>query len=271
MKKTLYILGCLLVFASCEYDNSELLLKNEFLAFANATANVAEGNGTVGNTVKLTITRATSDISTDLVVNFSVTSAKFATTNADASNTFTITGEGGTSSTVTIPKNKTTADILLTTKGNTALETNRLIDVTLSSASGSLNLGFPGPAGNGKTITVTIADDDCTPDIGQLLGAFDCDEPGYGIYTCNFSQISCTTIQNDNFWDDGGVKINYTLNPTAGTVSISEQTFRAGARSVSGSGGTINLVTGRMVVPYVVKNTATNAAVDTNTHTFTRK
>ncbi|TAE15004.1 MAG: hypothetical protein EAZ95_09260 [Bacteroidetes bacterium] len=270
MKKNIYflILGSFLF--GCEPDFSELYYKEKpFVAFAATEASVAEGNGAVGNTLKLTVTRASPDIAAALTVNFSVTSAKFDGATGDASNTFTLLGDnGGTASSVVIPAGKTTATISFTSKGNTALEKNRLIGVTIQSTSQDLNLGYPGPSSLGKTVTVTIADDDCIPSIGQLLGAFDCFEPNYGTYPCNFSQINCSTIQNDNFWDAGGVKINYTINALTGTVSIPNQTF--GTRSVSGTGGTLNLTTGRMVVPYVVK-TAAGANEDVNTHTFTRK
>jgi len=270
MKKKIYLLGALLAFASCEPDYADLEYKEKpFVAFSASTISVSEGNTAAGNIVQLSISRATSDLGSALTVNFAAVSAKFETTNADASNTFTLSGGvGGSATTVVIPAGKTTANITFTSKGNTVLEKNRVIQVSLTSSSSDLNLGYPGPASNGKIITVTIADDDCTPDIGNLLGAYDCLEPGYGTYDVAFSQISCTVIQNSNFWDEGA-KINYTINPVAGTVSISNQTF--GTRSVTGAGGTLNLATGTIIAPYVVKTTSSGATLDTNTHTFTRK
>lgn len=269
MKKYIYAIGMIFTALSCEPQYSHLEYKDQpFLSFLSPTASVSEGNAATGNALKLSVGRATSDLSQSVTVSFVITSAKF-TNGADATGTFSISGAGGNATSVVIPAGKGSADITLTTVGNTVKEDNRVISLTLTSATSSdFTIGMPGSAANNKSVTVTIADDDCVPNIGQLLGAFDCFEPNYGTYPCNFSQINCSTLQNDNFWDAGGVKINYTINALAGTVSIANQTF--GTRSVSGTGGTLNLTTGRMVVPYTVKNAA-GANEDVNTHTFTRK
>lgn len=126
---------------------------------------------------------------------------------------------------------------------------------------------------NYKTHRVVVGGK-CTFTISKFLGAYDCDEPGYAVYDVNFtSGTSTNEIVNDNFWD-AGASITYTLNPAAGSVSISPQNFFYGPtelRVVSTGSPSIDPCTGRMVVPYRVTRVSNGAIVEENTHTFTRK
>lgn len=267
MKKIIYVLGFLTMFASCKPDYSDLVYKDKpFLAFSTLKVQVAEGNGATGNTTKLTVSRATSEIGVPITVNFSV-SAKYADTGANADNSFTVMGAGGSATSVVIPAGKTTADITITTKPNTVSEKNRIITVTMTGANSDLNLGYPGPSANGKSAEVTINDDDCAFDIAKFTGAYNCDEPGYKIYDVTFTQVSATEIINDNFWD-WGASIKYVLDPLTNTVTIPSQNFTGfGANNVTGTGGVIEPCTGKMTVPYTV----TGPSGESKIHTFTRK
>ena len=56
-----------------------------------------------------------------------------------------------------------------------------------------------------KVIEVTVKAF-CALDINNFIGAFDCDEAGYGVYPVNFTKhpTLANTIVNDNFWDFAG-------------------------------------------------------------------
>ena len=107
-------------------------------------------------------------------------------------------------------------------------------------------------------------------DINKYVGVYDCNEPGYGHYNCNFTKVSSTTVQSDNFWDSGWA-VNYVLD-AYGTVTLTPVSYTSGGVTydITGS-GTFNNTTFGLVVHYVVKNHATGAVVDDNTHTFVHK
>ncbi len=66
-----------------------------------------------------------------------------------------------------------------------------------------------------KVIEVTVKPF-CTLDLNNFVGAFDCDETGYGVYPVNFTKhpTLANTILNDTFWDypAPGEVIYYTLS-----------------------------------------------------------
>lgn len=115
----------------------------------------------------------------------------------------------------------------------------------------------------------------CNFSINTFVGAYSCNEPGYGDYDVSFAQANATTVTNNNFWDVGA-SINYEFNATAKTVTIPSQVFVANVGRgpenlvVTGS-GTIDTCSGKITVAYTVKTQADNLTADNNTHTFTRK
>ena len=271
MKNKLYLLGVLFILAACEQDFTELQYKDgSYVTFNTPTGSVSEGN-TSTNTLSVVVSRNSPDITKDLTVTFGVASATFEGTGADASTTFTVAGvgTGATSTTVVIPANKTTATVMLTTKANVFSEKNRTIQIAITAISeGGLQIGYPGPSGIGKVFTATIVDDDCAFVTSKFTGAYNCVEPGYNNnnpYTVTFTSNAANTIIADNFWDSN-IAIVYDLDPLTNTVSIAPQAF-GGSYSVSGTGGTLETCTGKMIAPYVV----TGPNPDTNTHTYTRK
>ena len=107
-------------------------------------------------------------------------------------------------------------------------------------------------------------------DINKLVGLFDCDEPGYKHYDCNFTKVGSNTITNDNFWDSG-YAVNYVFDSN-GNAILTPVTYTGGAKTYDITGdGAFDIKTGGLVIHYVVKNHATGAVEDDNTHTFIKK
>lgn len=107
-------------------------------------------------------------------------------------------------------------------------------------------------------------------DINNFVGVFDCDEPGYGHYNCNLTKVNATTISSDNFWDSGWA-VQYVFDDK-GDVNIIPVSYVSGTTTYDITGhGKFNNKTKSFYVDYVVKNHATGATVDSNTHTFVKK
>jgi hypothetical protein len=107
-------------------------------------------------------------------------------------------------------------------------------------------------------------------DINNFVGVFDCNEPGYGHYDCNFTKVSATTVKNDNFWDSGWA-VEYIFDDY-GDVTIKPISYVGGTVTYDITGhGKFNNKTKSFYVDYEVKNHATGAVVDSNTHTFVKK
>lgn len=121
---------------------------------------------------------------------------------------------------------------------------------------------------SGSSYTITPVAEAASVDVSAFVGAYDCDEPGYAVYTVHFTAgDEPGVIVNDNFWDSGA-EIEYVLD-VCGTVTIPSQTFAAGATYTVTGSGTYDPNTEQIIVDYVVKNAA-GSTVDSNTHTFTR-
>lgn len=117
----------------------------------------------------------------------------------------------------------------------------------------------------------------CTFDLDFFTGAYDCNEPGYGDYTVNFTKDpdNENVIINDNFWD-AGVSVKLVLDPDGETLVVAdgqEFTYNVGrgpeTLTVTGT-GTLNSCTGEMIENYTVKTKADNLSVDANKHTYTK-
>jgi hypothetical protein len=99
----------------------------------------------------------------------------------------------------------------------------------------------------------------CAFDINNFIGAFDCDEAGYGVYPVNFTKhpALANTIVNDNFWDWAapGAVIYYTLSGNfLETVTVPKQDYEFGdgyVGWVEGS-GKYDGCAHTMVVDYIV-------------------
>jgi hypothetical protein len=113
-------------------------------------------------------------------------------------------------------------------------------------------------------------------DINNFVGLFDCDEPGYKHYDCNFKKISATTVENDNFWDNGWA-VQYVFDDYGNVKITPVSYFVKGATpdkdvtyDITGSGKFDNKAKS-FYTDYTVKNHATGATVDHNVHTFVKK
>ena len=106
--------------------------------------------------------------------------------------------------------------------------------------------------------------------ITNFVGLYDCNEPGYKHYDCNFTKVDNNTVKNDNFWDSGWA-VNYVFD-SYGKVTLTPVTYVSGTTTydITGS-GTFNPLTNGVIVNYVVTDHATGKPADTNTHTFVKK
>jgi len=83
-----------------------------------------------------------------------------------------------------------------------------------------------------KVVEITVKSF-CALDINNFIGAFDCDEAGYGVYPVTFTKhpTLANTIVNDNFWDWAapGAVIYYTLSGDfLEAVTVPKQDFEFG-------------------------------------------
>lgn len=117
-----------------------------------------------------------------------------------------------------------------------------------------------------------------TLNIDNFVGAYDCDEPGYAVYTVNSTKINANTIEIDNFWDSG-YAVQYVFDDM-GNVTITPKVVNVSTTktyTITGS-GTYDNTTGEFVVDYTVVQkvytyanyavTVVSTTVDSNTHTF---
>lgn len=102
-------------------------------------------------------------------------------------------------------------------------------------------------------------------DMKNMVGLFDCLEPGYGHYNCNFTSVNATTVLNDNFWDSGW-KVQYVFNADGTKIDIVPITISG--YSITGT-GSFNKMTGQWSTHYIVMQGT--KLIDDNTHTFTKK
>ena len=108
-------------------------------------------------------------------------------------------------------------------------------------------------------------------DINNFVGVFDCNEPGYGHYNVNLTKVNATTISNDNFWDSGWA-VSYVFDDY-GDVKIIPVSYvdKGVTYDITSVAGKHDNKTKSFWVEYLVKNHATGATVDHNTHTFVKK
>lgn len=99
----------------------------------------------------------------------------------------------------------------------------------------------------------------CTFDINNFIGAFDCDEAGYDVYSVNFTKdpVLANTIVNDNFWDFAapGSVVKYTLTGDfleKVTVARQNFTFNDGTVGWVEGSGTYNGCAGTMIIDYTI-------------------
>ncbi len=102
-------------------------------------------------------------------------------------------------------------------------------------------------------------------DMKNMVGLFDCNEPGYAHYNCNITSVNATTVSNDNFWDSGWT-VQYVFNADGTKIDIVPVTISG--YSITGT-GSFDKMTGQWSVHYKVMQGT--KLIDDNTHTFTKK
>lgn len=136
-------------------DTSTTPLPSVF-SIAAASAAVVEGNTGASTDVVVTITRTNPTQAATVEVNFTGT--------ADAAD-YTATDPAPTGSQVAFAAGETTKTLTVSVKGDTVVEADETIIVSLSNASGSNTIATPA-----ASVTVTITNDDvATPATGQTF------------------------------------------------------------------------------------------------------
>lgn len=146
---------------SCSETETEAQFLGSFIAFSDAEASILEGSS---GSVTLTITMAGPLLSNDVTVDYT------ATATTGSAGDFTLSDNSGT---LTIPAGEVSASVDLSPVNNFTEDGDKLIEVTLTSASEDILLGLPGPDSNNKTVQITISDDDCAFDlVGDYQGTY---------------------------------------------------------------------------------------------------
>lgn len=267
--KYLFLVGLIGLLIACD-ENPPILFTDAVVVFEGNDISITEsvgGGNETPNSTTLTISRANADISQALTINYTA-EAILVSTGATVSDAFTISGTAGQ---ITIPANAYEASITLSTVNNLDTDGAKEVTITLTSAEGGINIGYPGPDSPRKSIKVTIEDDDCPFEIDNFIGDYECDEPAYNaIYDVTFTlkQGTTDTIINDNFWFSSA-SVEYVLNPDDNTITIPLQSVDGdyGNMIITGS-GTIEPCTGKMTVNYSIDN---EGYIENDVHIFTRK
>lgn len=242
-----------------------LILISLVLAYSCETYEVAEPD--IDNTYPAYVELASSEEQTvPEGGNIMITLSSRTVIYESYSVSYEITGDYSASGTIEVEKGVNQTEVAVPVAAGIVEEDALTATLTLSAVSGNVVLGR-----NGENLSVDISITKFIPFVAEDYAVtFNCDEPGYKIYTVDFTTTADPNIlTNTNFWDSGW-QIDYTFSADfEQTITIEEQTVGAGedAYTVSGS-GSYDGVTKTMVVDYTVVDAAGNL-VDDNTHTFT--
>lgn len=256
MKKILYsiiFLASSLAFMACEKSAPVVYTGEKFVHFQDTLLNISESsakedaNGTlqdVPSIVTIRINRATTDISKELVVAFSVKAKYVAIDTVTGSPTFGEEIELGdvpqtayylsSSSAVTIKAGEAFAFITVTAVNNDITDGNKKLTFTIESASdASFTLGYPGPAKKAKSMDLYINDDDCPLDINDFVGTLRVREFSARLgeirsYNVTSTQVGPSSISLFPFFDPASTDLaSNGPNPIPVTVVLNEATKSA--------------------------------------------
>lgn len=146
-----------------------------YVIFTTESGSMAEGSTISNNVFPMTVQRGgTADYSGDVTISYTVSAVD--ESGADASAQITdLTG-----GTATIVAGETEGGIQIQSNGDADQDGNVIVTVKITSVSGGLNAGFPGPDGLNSEFTLTINDDDCPFDATVYEGDWAADDPGNG-------------------------------------------------------------------------------------------
>ncbi|MGJ8743614.1 hypothetical protein [Polaribacter sp.] len=237
MKKILTIITAIVLFMSCD-ENKETIDSlsfpdDAFITFSGSTASVGEASTAP---VTLTVLYANSSASQeDVTIDFTTSS-----TNGTEGTDYTIVNNK--SSFTFSPANGVYSDtVQIMPIDNVTLGTENVV-ITFTLGSSTYTTGYPGPDGIGKSVEVTILDDDCAkeealrPYQGTWTGDDNCG--GYTGITIT-TELPCGTglwirgvgyswLQDPTYWDEIIIEehpVFISIDATAGTVSISSQLY----------------------------------------------
>ncbi|KOY85316.1 hypothetical protein AD998_03330 [bacterium 336/3] len=221
------ILTGAILFASCEKSRPVTYTGNNFVHFQDSLVSVSESsakedaNGNIQSIPSLAtirINRATSDISKDLVVSFSITAkyVKIDTLTGSPTNGEEIevgdVPQGqfylSSPSNITIKAGEAFAFLTVTAVNNDDVDGNKKLTITLESTSdASFSLGYPGPDKKNKSNVLYIVDDDCPLDISKFVGTLKVEDNAVGspplanTYNVTSTQISTNSIAITGLFD----------------------------------------------------------------------
>ena len=235
MKKNI-IKALLLVFITAftgctENDNEENVYSGDnFISFGTSTSGSALESAT--DAITITAYASVANIQSDFTVDVDIVAAQG--TSAD----YTVI-DGKTQ--FTFGPGKYVDQIQIKPIDNFDEDGNKIINLSLTSASNGSFIGFPGPDGNGKVFTVTFEDDDCAFTLAGLGAAtWSGMDTASGTEGPNESQVTTSFdgtnllieglaygwLTNTGYWDEVVTVSNPVIaevHPITGAVTIAEQ------------------------------------------------
>lgn len=176
---------------------------------------------------------------------------------------YELTGDYTASGTIDVPAGVNSLETVIPVPPGIVSDAALASTLTLTAVTGEVALGR-----NGENLAVDVSITKFVPFVqADYAITFDCDEPGYGVYACEFiTGDADNVLTNTNFWDYG-VPVDYTFSADFDqTITIATQDLFSGL-SVTGS-GTYDGVTKTMIVDYTIWQ-EDGTAYEANTHTFT--
>lgn len=237
MKKILTILAAVTLFASCDESKETIdslsFPADAFITFTKIAETVSENTA---NPISIEVVYANSSSETaDVSLDFTVSSD-----NGVAGTDFIIINDK--SSFNFSPSDGKYSDTVQIMPVDNDVLGNENISLTITLGNSTYSIGYPGPDGLGKSIALTILDDDCAKEDslkiyeGDWLGTDSC-----GDYTDVPVQLTlpCGTgitikglghpwLQDPGYWGETVIfeyDVFITIDAAAGTVEIPEQTY----------------------------------------------
>ena len=219
IKNLSFLVVTLLLLATSCFEEQEKL-KKTWVSFDNAKIEQLESND---DPIEVSLSYSGALRSSDLTVTYTISSPDGAVEGDD----YILPTSSGT---VTIPAGEATVSFVAIEEliDNAITESSRSVVLTLEDAEG-LTLGFPGPDGIKKSITLVIKDDDCPYDINTLVGDYDIVIVNEGTFGAGLLQVFSTTtislgatantLKDANLWDFGNQGV-ITVNPTTKATTI---------------------------------------------------
>ncbi|QNM84255.1 hypothetical protein H9W90_08520 [Polaribacter pectinis] len=155
--KIIVLFLSVIVFTSCEDEDKNVYSGDNFISFGTTYSQSALESSQ--SSIVVTAYASVGNIQSDINVDFELVTEQG--TSAD----YTVVGG---KSQFNFGAGKYVDTIELVPVDNFDEDGDKIIKITLTSASDGSSLGLPGPDANGKTFTVTFEDDDCAFTVEEL-------------------------------------------------------------------------------------------------------